>query len=295
MLGFQQTLRQPGIWLCVTLALAAALVVAACGPATPPDADSPPIITDTTTIDVNIANRATTSTREDLRATQGDTVSLRFISDEAGEVHLHGYNLTAAISPTQPGNITFTADTAGAFGLNFHIYASENPTESGDSSHGHSDDHGDYHYATAENAAIESELPISVSITTEVQNGGDVYVRILTGNWRWAPEQVDQPHAPGEGHAHIYVDGEKISRVFEPFYQLTGLAPGEHEIRVTLNSNDHHELLVSRKTAESATLVTIPDSASNAHASAADHGHQESVTPTVVVEVHLGNLEVYPR
>ena len=291
MLGFQQTLRRPGIRRCVTLALAAALVVAACGPTTPPDADSPPIITDTTTIDINIANRATTSTREDLRATQGDAVSLRFTSDEAGEVHLHGYDLTAAISPTQPGDITFTADTAGAFGLNFHIYASENATDRGDSSHGHGDDH----HATVETATIESELPISVSITAEVQTGGDVYVRILTGNWRWAPEQVDQPHAPGEGHAHIYVDGEKISRVFEPFYQLTGLAPGEHEIRVTLNSNNHHELLVSGKAVESATLVTIPGSADNAHASAADHGHQESITPTVVAEVHLGNLEVYPR
>ena len=122
--GFQQTLRRPAIWLCITLALAAALVVAACGPAVPPGADSPPIDTDTTTIHVNIANRATTSTREDLRATQGDTVSLRFTSDEAGEVHLHGYDLTALVSPDQPGSLTFEATNAGSFGLNFHVYAS---------------------------------------------------------------------------------------------------------------------------------------------------------------------------
>ena len=124
MLGFPQTLRRPGIWQCVTLALAAALVVVACGPTTLPGADSPPIVTDTTTIDVNIANRATTSTREDLRATQGDTVSLRFTSDEAGEVHLHGYDLTTPVSPDQPGSLTFEATNAGSFGLNFHVYAS---------------------------------------------------------------------------------------------------------------------------------------------------------------------------
>ena len=124
MLGFQQTLRRPGIRLCVTLALAAALVVAACGPAAPPGADSPPIDTDTTTIHVNIANRATTSTREDLRATQGNTVSLRFTSDEAGEVHLHGYDLTTLVSPDEPGSLSFAATNAGSFGLNFHVYAS---------------------------------------------------------------------------------------------------------------------------------------------------------------------------
>ena len=124
MLGFQQTLRRSGIWRCVTLALAAAVIVVACGPTTLPGADSPPIVTDTTTIDVNIANRATTSTRQDLRATQGDTVSLRFTSDEAGEVHLHGYDLTTLVSPDQPDGLTFEATNAGSFSLNFHVYAS---------------------------------------------------------------------------------------------------------------------------------------------------------------------------
>ena len=163
MLGFQQTLRRPGIWQCVTLALAAALVVVACGPTTLPGADSPPIVTDTTTIDVNIANRATTSTREDLRATQGDTVSLRFTSDEAGEVHLHGYDLTTPVSPDQPGSLTFEATNAGSFGLNFHVYASasldvdadshDKAADSGDDRHNDSHDNdnhaGDSHSGDA--------------------------------------------------------------------------------------------------------------------------------------------------
>ena len=163
MLGFQQTLRRPGICRCVTLALAAAVVVVACGPTTLPGADSPPIVTDTTTIDVNIANRATTSTREDLRATQGDTVSLRFTSDEAGDVHLHGYDLTTLVSPDQPGSLTFEATNAGSFGLNFHVYASasldvdedghENDADSGDDRHngGHDNDShaGDSHSGDA--------------------------------------------------------------------------------------------------------------------------------------------------
>ena len=147
MLGFQQTLRRSGIWRCVTLALAAAVIVVACGPTTLPGADSPPIVTDTTTIDVNIANRATTSTRQDLRATQGDTVSLRFTSDEAGEVHLHGYNLTTLVSPDQPGSLTFEATNAGSFNLNFHVYASLDVDADGHDTAADSDDdhHNDSH------------------------------------------------------------------------------------------------------------------------------------------------------
>ena len=150
MLGFQQTLRRPGIRLCVTLALAAALVVAACSPAAPPVADSPLIVADTATINVNIANRATTSTREDFRATQGDIVSLRFTSDEAGEVHLHGYDLTTLVSPDEPGSLSFAATNAGSFGLNFHVYASassdvdeDGHDKDADSDDGHDDDDHD--------------------------------------------------------------------------------------------------------------------------------------------------------
>ena len=67
---------------------------------------------------------------------------------------------------------------------------------------------------------------------------------------RFAPELVDQAHTAGDGHAHIYVDGEKLGRVFESSYRIENLSPGDHEIRVSLNTNDHRELVYDGRVAE---------------------------------------------
>ena len=39
-------------------------------------------------------------------------------------------------------------------------------------------------------------------------------------------------HVDGEGHTHLYIDGEKITRVYSNWYYLGKLEPGEHTIRV---------------------------------------------------------------
>ena len=47
----------------------------------------------------------------------------------------------------------------------------------------------------------------------------------------------------GEGHAHLYLDGQKIARVYGEWYHLPKLE-GDHELRVTLNTNDHQDYAV---------------------------------------------------
>ena len=80
---------------------------------------------DAVVIDFAIVERGTQLTRSDLKIDRGDTVILNFTADEPGEIHLHGYDLTVGVSPNRVSSLTFPADTAGAFGINFHVYASE--------------------------------------------------------------------------------------------------------------------------------------------------------------------------
>ena len=127
----------------------------------------------------------------------------------------------------------------------------------GDHSHSHSTD-------MAAHDTLESEVPVSVKIAAEVEDGGGVNVRIMTENWLWAPESVDAAHEPGSGHAHIYVDGVKVGRVYGPDYKLIGLESGERHIRVTLNSNDHKQLTVGGEPVEASVVATIPGAASHA-------------------------------
>ena len=160
--------------------------------------------------------------------------------------------------------------------------------------------HGDPSATTKAHDAIESEVPVSIDIAAEVDDGGGVNVEIATEGWLWTPENVDGEHVPGEGHAHIYADGVKIDRVYGPSYHLEGLQPGERQVRVTLNSNSHDELTYDGKPVEATALVTIPDTGHQAsHAESEDtadaeagHSHGEELITgvtgleqTILVEV----------
>ena len=114
------------------------------------------------------------------------------------------------------------------------------------------------HHATAL-GTIESEVPISIGFTTEVDDKGGVDIQITTEGWLWTPDNVDGEHVPGEGHAHIYVDDVKIGRIYGPTYYLEGIEPGEREVRISLNSNSHDELTYGGDAVEAISMVTIPE------------------------------------
>ncbi len=131
--------------------------------------------------------------------------------------------------------------------------------------HGHGDDaSASGQHAAMAHEALESEVPISVSIMTEVDDRGGVDVQVMTEGWLWTPDNVDGDHIPGEGHAHIYVDGVKIDRVYGPNYYLEALEPGERQIRLTLNANSHEELTYNGKSVEAVAVVAVPETQHNA-------------------------------
>lgn len=269
------TLRRPAYWLTLSFALAAVPLLAACGTTSQPD----PSPADVTVINLPIENRSTILTREDLQVTQGETVRLTVTTDEPGELHLHGYDLTVDVAPDHPGEFVFEATTAGAFAINFHVFG-DDPM--------HSD-----------SKTVESEAPVSIAITAEPDAHGGVDVQIATEGFQFAPDSVDQPHTPGAGHAHIYVDGVKLGRVFESDYHIDPLSPGQHEIKVSLNTNDHSELVYDGSKVESTATVTVPDVGQavgdEGSQNGSDHGdHSHGGEREILAEVHLGNLEVYP-
>lgn len=64
-------------------------------------------------------------------------------------------------------------------------------------------------------------------------------VQLTTTKIRFSKAHADGPHVPGEGHAHLYIDGKKIGRIYVHETRLKRLAPGMHEIRIGLFTNDH--------------------------------------------------------
>ena len=101
-------------------------------------------------------------------------------------------------------------------------------------------------------------LSVSVHVEPDSHSAGGVNVRIDTTGFAFAPLSVNGDHVPGEGHAHIYVDGVKVARVYGPWFFLGGLAAGEHEVRVTLTSNAHQPYVAGGEPVEATVVVDVP-------------------------------------
>ena len=84
------------------------------------------------------------------------------------------------------------------------------------------------------------------SISLDVQPDGDGYsVTIETQNFEfYRPEADMAPHEPGQGHGHLYLNGLKLQRMYGTTARIGALPPGQHTVRVTLNTNDHMAYLV---------------------------------------------------
>jgi hypothetical protein len=81
--------------------------------------------TETKAIDIAIAGDKVTATGAPLnantvRVTQGDLLRLRFSADAPMILHLHGYDIEAAVTPQAPATIVFDAELAGRFSVEKH-------------------------------------------------------------------------------------------------------------------------------------------------------------------------------
>jgi hypothetical protein len=72
--------------------------------------------------DIGILQRRVEGGASTLRVKRGETVWLRLRSDEAVQLHLHGYDMQANVSPASPGTMRFQARVAGRFPITAHEF-----------------------------------------------------------------------------------------------------------------------------------------------------------------------------
>lgn len=75
-------------------------------------------------------------------------------------------------------------------------------------------------------------------------------INVDVSNFRFAPEQASQPHRQGEGHAHLYINGNKIGRLYSNWFHIPDFMKDKNEIKITLNSNDHQTLTIGNQAIE---------------------------------------------
>ncbi|MBL4598601.1 MAG: hypothetical protein JKX93_06480 [Rhizobiaceae bacterium] len=146
--------------------------------------------------------------------------------------------------------IVMTTVVAGTIGLGFLWTSFAQSDDHDHSTHSHD------HSKLVSLPAGADAPSIGIEIVKDPVGGWNLH--IITTNFQFAPEAVNQHHQAGQGHAHIYVNGKKLARVYGPWFHIGSLPKGNVEVKVTLNSNDHSGLAVGEK-ALAATMNVVAE------------------------------------
>ena len=142
-------------------------------------------------------------------------------------------------------------------------------------------------------STIEAAGHMSVAFETSVDSVTGLNVQIIPEGVTFAAEKVNEAHVEGEGHAHIYVNGEKISRVYTPWYYLGDLEPGEYEIRVTLNANSHEEYTSGGVKIQATKVINVPEPHGHHHGAETVGAESEMYVDISLEPDPLGGANLY--
>ncbi len=114
-------------------------------------------------------------------------------------------------------------------------------------------DHHHEHHQGVELVGSTANIPsVKIKLEKDRHSTTAVNLKVSVNNFLFAPEHVNQEHQLVdreiglivEGHAHIYVNDVKLTRLYGPHYFLQNVKQGDI-VRVELNSNDHRVFLVN--------------------------------------------------
>ena len=133
---------------------------------------------------------------------------------------------------------------------------------------------------------IAAEGAPTVDIEVVADPAGGVNIHVLTENYTIAPESASTDHVEGEGHFHLYVDGEKVLRFYNEWIYYAGVTEGEVTIAVELSANDHRAYAVDGERLVAETVFDVPEHSHDEHS----HDVAESVefageAPTIGLDV----------
>jgi len=123
---------------------------------------------------------------------------------------------------------------------------------------GDHDDHGDAHDHAHGAVEIDPADAPSVEVVVAADPAGGVNVFVTTTDFAVAPASASTEHVDGEGHFHLFVDGEKVLRFYNHAIHFAGVTEGEVEMMVELSANDHSTYTVDGEPITATTVFDVP-------------------------------------
>ncbi len=107
-------------------------------------------------------------------------------------------------------------------------------------------EHDHHHSHKSLDISDNSRIPtLDIKVDPDALKGWNLEIK--TTNFTFSPETLNQNSLPNQGHAHLYVNDKKITRIYGSWYYISELPEGENEIKVTLNTDNHEDLIYQGK------------------------------------------------
>jgi len=124
------------------------------------------------------------------------------------------------------------------------------------------------------NVAADGSPAVDFDIEADEHGGWNIHIN--ADGFEFTPADVNGAAVGGHGHAHVYVDGTKFSRVYSEWFYLpaSAMPEGEHTVMITLNADDHSAWAVDGEAVTAAATVTAAAADAAGHG---DHTHGEEM------------------
>ena len=121
--------------------------------------------------------------------------------------------------------------------------------------------HAQANSAASVHEIVQEAAPQATLVIHKDPTGG-FNVHVKTTNFVWRPEMASMQHIPGEGHAHVYLDGRKIMRIYNEWFHLNtfqfSTKPGEQLLSIEFVGNDHAPYTIQGLPVGAQQLVDVP-------------------------------------
>ena len=123
---------------------------------------------------------------------------------------------------------------------------------------------------------------VAIRVEADPKSGHNLFVDVA--DFEIAPESASSDTVDGQGHLHLYVDGERKMRFYNTELHLDGLTEGDHEITVEVSANNHSAYAVDGEAISATQTVTVGAAGAHGHDEMAPHEVEEASAPTVSIE-----------
>ncbi|KST66284.1 hypothetical protein [Mastigocoleus testarum] len=129
-----------------------------------------------------------------------------------------------------------------------------------------------HHHKQVEIPATQEAPKVDLIVHKDTMKGWNLEIKV--DNFKFAPERINTNSALNEGHAHLFINGKKVTRLYASWYYLNNLEPGNNEITVTLNTNKHEDLTVNGKLIKDTESVEVTAAKQQADKQQHNNKHQ---------------------